>query len=246
MGSPADEPGRYDWEGPVYEVTIGAGFWLFDTPCTQALWRAVMGTDSNWFKSSDRPVEDVSLGNVRTFLTQINSAMPGLYLSLPSEAQWEYACRAGTRDATYAGPMVIEGTNNAPVLDAIAWYRGNSGRGFELNNGFDSSTWHGKQYPHERAGTRPVALKAPNPWGLHDMLGNVWEWCVDHWHDNYAGAPVDESPWLDPPPASTASRVIRGGSWLDYARSVRSANRDRPAPALRDDNIGFRCARVQK
>jgi formylglycine-generating enzyme required for sulfatase activity len=245
MGSPADEPGRYDREGPVHEVTIGAGFWLFDTPCTQALWRAVMDKNPSRFKSADRPVETVSFDDVQSFLTRINTAMPGLELSLPSEAQWEYACRAGTRDATYAGPMMILGDNNAPVLDAIAWYGGNSGRGFELKNGVDSSKWPGKQYPHERAGTRPVALKAPNPWGLYDMLGNVWEWCLDHWHGSYAGAPGDGSARLGSGPDSATYRVIRGLSWSDRARKVRAAYRDVYVPANRDDNLGFRCARVQ-
>jgi formylglycine-generating enzyme required for sulfatase activity len=245
MGSPADEPGRYDQEGPVHEVTIGAGFWLFDTPCTQALWQAVMGKNPSSFKSADRPVETVSFDDVQSFLTRINAAMPGLELSLPSEAQWEYACRAGTRDATYAGPMVILGDNNAPVLDAIAWYGGNSGRGFGLKNGADSSQWPGKQYPHERAGTRPVALKAPNPWGLYDMLGNVWEWCLDHWHASYVDAPSDGSAWLDTGPGSAADRVVRGGSWRVLARVVRAAVRGHGGPAVRVDDLGFRCARVQ-
>jgi formylglycine-generating enzyme required for sulfatase activity len=245
MGSPADEPGRSDREGPVHEVTIGAGFWLFDTPCAQALWEAVMGENPSYFKSADRPVETVSCDDVQSFLTRINTAMPGLELSLPSEAQWEYACRAGTRDATYAGPMVILGANNAPVLDAIAWYGGNSGRGFDLKNGFDSSKFPGKQYPHERAGTRPVALKAPNPWGLYDMLGNVREWCLDHWRGSYEGAPGDGSAWLDAGPGSAALRVIRGGSWYDFARDVRAACRSGGGPAERFDFLGFRCARVQ-
>ncbi len=130
MGS--HEAGRYEWEGPAHEVSIGRGFWLFDTPCTQALWQAVMGDNPSRFRSPDRPVENVSFEDVQKFLTRINMALPGLELTLPSEAQWEYACRAGTEAATYAGPMVIEGANNAPVLDAIAWYGGNSGRGFEL------------------------------------------------------------------------------------------------------------------
>jgi formylglycine-generating enzyme required for sulfatase activity len=244
MGSPPDEFGRYDLEGPMHEVSIGRGFWLFDTPCTQALWQAVMDDNPSVFRTPDRPVETVSFQDVETFLSRINAALPGLALTLPSEARWEYACRAGTDTATYAGPMAIERDNNAPVLDAIAWYGGNSGRRFDLQNGYDSSKWPGKQYPHERAGTRPVALKAANPWGLYDMLGNVWEWCLDHWHDSYAGAPVDGSSWLARAPAS-AVRVIRGGSWLDLARRVRAAYRFGDDPAYRNDYLGFRCARVQ-
>ncbi len=176
------------------------------------------------------------------FVRRLNDLKPGLSLGLPSEARWEYACRAGTIEATYAGEMEIVGENNAPVLDAIAWYRGNSGVDFELENGFDSSNWPEKQYQHTRAGTHPVAQKAPNRWGLYDMLGNVWEWCEDHWHDSYTRAPRDGSAWLG---GGAARRVIRGGSWHDVARDARAACRDHDDPTDRDDDLGFRCARVQ-
>jgi formylglycine-generating enzyme required for sulfatase activity len=244
MGSPDDEPGRWDNEGPRHQVTIGDGFWLFDTPCTQALWRAVMGRNPSEFKSSARPVETVGFDDVQRFLVRLNQRLPGLDLVLPSEAQWEYACRAGTETATYAGPMVIPGDNNAPVLDKIAWYGGNSGVGFDLKIGEDSSGWPDKQYPHTRAGTRAVATKAPNPWGLYDMLGNVWEWCADYGHGNYDGAPDDGSAWLDPGEGE-AVRVVRGGSWNVVARYVRAACRSRYDPAFRCNALGFRPARVQ-
>ncbi|MGF1455329.1 MAG: formylglycine-generating enzyme family protein, partial [Alphaproteobacteria bacterium] len=178
MGSPNDEPGRFDNEGPRHEVTLTRGYWLFDTPVTQALWESVMGTNPSRFVSSTRPVEQVSWMDVQDFLRAVNRAVPGLDLGLPTEAQWEYACRAGVAEATYAGAIEILGERNAPVLDAIAWYGGNSGIGFELDNGYDSSDWQDKQYEHSRAGTHPVARKVPNPWGLYDMLGNVWEWCA--------------------------------------------------------------------
>jgi formylglycine-generating enzyme required for sulfatase activity len=244
MGSPADEEGRFEDEGPRHEVTLAEGFWLFDTPCTQELWRAVTGENPSGFKSPTRPVEQVSFEDVQRFIGRLNDRVPGLELSLPSEAQWEYACRAGTQLATYAGAMRILGENNAPVLDQIAWYSGNSGVGFELAEGEDSRNWPEKQYPHERAGTRPVGLKAANPWGLYDMLGNVWEWCADHWHDSYDGAPTDGSAWLDNE-GGAALRVVRGGSWLFDARGVRAAYRFHGAPAIRLSFLGFRCARVQ-
>ena len=243
MGSPAGEAGRYSDEGPQHEVLIAEGYWLFDTPCTQALWEAVMGENPSRFRSPTRPVEQVSYEDVQTFLQELNARVEGLNLSLPSEAQWEYACRAGTTTATWAGDLTILGENNAPELDKIAWYGGNSGVGFELDNGYDSSGWPGKQHEHTRAGTQPVGEKAPNPWGLHDMLGNVWERCADHWHDNYAGAPTDGSAWIDR--TGAASRVIRGGSWSFGARYVRAASRFRYGPGSRDDYLGFRCARVQ-
>ena len=243
MGSPEAEAGRFDWEGPRHAVTIGTGFWLFDTPCTQALWTAVMDGNPSRFQTPSRPVEQVSFDDVQTFLTRLNARVPGLALSLPSEAQWEYACRAGTTEATYAGDLHIAGDNNAPELDAIAWYGGNSGVDFDLDNGVDSSGWPGKQYDHTRAGTRPVKLKQPNAWGLHDMLGNVWEWCEDHWHDGYKEAPADGSAWTAA--RGSADRVLRGGSWAGDARYVRAAYRCGNVPASRSGSIGFRCARVQ-
>ena len=243
MGSPEDEPGRYDDEGPRHPVIITQGYWLFDTPCTQALWEAVMGNNPSNFKSLTRPVEQVSWDQVQDFLKQINARLPGLDLALPSEAQWEYACRAGTGTAIYTGELAILGERNAPALDPIAWYGGNSGVDFDLPNGWDSADWKEKQYPHTRAGTRPVGLKRANPWGLYDMLGNVWEWTQDHWHENYQGAPTDGSVWEGT--GAGAYRVIRGGSWRNDARSVRAAYRYRDDPGRRHDALGFRCARVQ-
>ncbi len=241
MGSPDDEPGRYDWEGPVHDVTLQQGFWLFDTPCTQSLWRAVMGKNPSRFKSAARPVEQVSFEDVTRFLSEVNARVDDLNLRLPSEAQWEYACRAGTSAATYAGPMEILGDNNAPVLDDIAWYGGNSGVGFELRNGYDSTGWTDKQYDHAKAGTHKVKLKAANAWGLYDMLGNIWEWCEDGWQNNYEGAPTDGSARSA---GGTAYRVLRGGSWDGDARYVRAAYRLWSDPSDRGGNLGFRCARV--
>jgi len=239
MGSPKKEAGRYDDETP-HRVTLTRGFWLFDTPVTQALWEAVMGSNPSRFKSPDRPVENVSWDDCQKFIVRLNGEMPGLQLRLPTEAQWEYACRAGTAMATYSGDLKIKGENNAPLLDEIAWYGGNSGVDFELENGYDSSTWPEKQYDHRRAGSHPVALKAPNAWGLYDMLGNVWEWCED-WYAEYSGA--DE---IDPRGhAVGARRVIRGGSWNNFARNVRAAVRNHYEPGDRDYDLGFRCARVQ-
>ena len=246
MGSPESEVRRWsDREGPQHEVTIATGFWLFDTPCTQVLWQAVMGDNPSRFQSPPRPVESVSFEQAEAFIRRLNTRLPGLDLELPSEAQWEYACRAGTRTATYAGDLDILGDNNAPVLDAIAWYGGNSGQGFELADGLDSSGWKDKQYPHARAGTRPVALKAPNAWGLYDMLGNVWEWCADMWHRDYRGAPADGAAWVTPARGGAAYRVLRGGSWFNVAAFARAAYRFGNVPSFRDDLIGFRCVRVQ-
>jgi formylglycine-generating enzyme required for sulfatase activity len=268
MGSPEDEPGRYENEGPLHDVTLARGFWLFDTPVTQALWDAVMGSKPSRFQSPTRPVETVSFDDAMAFIDTLNDRIPGLELSLPSEAQWEYACRAGTRTATYAGKITVLGARNASELDAIAWYAGNSGDAFELDNRYHSSHWSEKQYGHLKAGMQPVALKASNLWGLFDMLGSVQEWCRDHWHRNYDGAPVDGSAWLGDVDAigtdsavrtigavstadaitavsAHADRVLRGGCWYDSARGVRAAYRFHRDPTVRDAGIGFRCIGVQ-
>ena len=150
--------GGFRHEGPRHLVSIDSGFWMFDTPCTQALWEAVMGENPSHFKvadrpkeGADRPVESVSWEQCQEFLTALNSRLDGVQLSLPSEAQWEYACRAGTETARYS-----------ENLDAIAWYDENSGNE-----------------------THSVAGKEANSWGLYDMLGNVWEWCADVWVNDY-------------------------------------------------------------
>jgi formylglycine-generating enzyme required for sulfatase activity len=242
MGSPADEPGRYHDEGPPHPVTIGQGFWLFDTPCTQALWASLGLENPSRFQDPARPVEQVSWDEIQQqFLPALNERIPGFIL--PSEAQWEYACRAGTQTALYTGPIEILGENNAPALDPIAWYGGNSGVDFELTDGEDLSSWPEMQYPNPRSGTHPVAKKQPNPWGLYDMLGNVWEWTQDAWHGSYKGAPIDGSAWETAD--AGAGRVIRGGSWSNLAGSCRSASRIGSTPDYRYYNLGFRCARAQ-
>ena len=242
MGSPEDEPGRYPDEGPQREVTISKPFWMFATPCTQALWTAVMGENPSTFRHDQRPVENVSWDDAVQFIEKLNESVGALFLQLPTEAQWEYACRAGTTEATYAGPIELLGENHAPILDDIAWYGGNSGVDFELENGVDSSYWSEKQYDHQTAGTRIVGQKDPNRWGLFDTLGDVLEWCHDLWSDDYVAAET-----VDPSgPAGGHKRVLRGGSWNDVAQSVRSAYRDGLGPGLRDYYVGFRCAQVQE
>jgi formylglycine-generating enzyme required for sulfatase activity len=153
MGSPEEETrglargddarAGLEAEHPRHEVFITKGFWLFDTPCTQALWQAVMGDNPSRFRSPDRPVEQVSWDDVQIFLGRINERIPGLDLVLPTEAQWEHACRARTETALYTGDIEILGERNAPALDPIAWYGGNSGVDFELAEGYDSSGWEG-------------------------------------------------------------------------------------------------------
>ncbi len=219
MGSSEGEPERFSDEGPQHQVILEQGFWLFDTACTQALWQEVMGDNPSQFKSPKHPVEQVSFGDVQNFLQRINSWHPGLELTLPSEAQWEYACRAGTTTPFSFG---------ANITPAQVNYNGN----FPYANGAK-----GKY----RETTVPVASLPANHWGLYEMHGNVWEWCADVWHDSYEGAPTDGSARVGP----SADRVVRGGSWNSDARFVRAAYRGRDGPAICNADQGFRCARVQ-
>ena len=124
MGSPASEAGRRDNEGPQHEVVFVQGYWLFDTPCTQALWQGVMGNNPSRFAHPLRPVENVNFNQVQSFIAKLNARLPGLELCLPSEAEFERATRAGTATATWAGDMDIQGEYNAPLLHPIAWYGG--------------------------------------------------------------------------------------------------------------------------
>jgi formylglycine-generating enzyme required for sulfatase activity len=133
----------------------------------------------------------------------------------------------------------IFGEHNAPDLHPIAWYGGNSGDGFELPSGYDSSGWPEKQLPHKSAGTHPVATRAANPFGLFDMLGQVYEWCEDKWDRGaYSGAPR-----TNPEGDSGGARVFRGGSWFSYARNVRAAYRGGHDPGDSYGYLGFRLLR---
>ena len=157
---------------------------------------------------------------------------------LPTEAEWEYACRAGETASLPNGLNIhILGENNAPALDDIAWYGGNSSVGFE-GGGWDTSGWKDKQYPGGRACAREVRKKQPNNWGLYDMIGNVWEWCGDTYGSYPTGSVTD--PYNGS--AEGAYRVFRGGSWNRSARYCRSAARGGREPGFRISSLGFRVA----
>ncbi len=139
MGSPETETGRWNNEGPQHPVTLTQGFWLGEVPVTQALWTAVMGENPSEFRDEARPVETVSWDDCQGFVKAVNEKVPGLDLRLPTEAEWEYVCRAGTTAATWAGDLEIKGLHNASRLDSIAWYGGNRGKDFDRAEGYDST-----------------------------------------------------------------------------------------------------------
>ncbi len=220
IGSPPGELGRgEDEEQREAEVR---DFWLGETPVTQALYHAVTGTNPSQFQSSavpwlcaDRPVEQVSFLDAEAFLKRLNRDRRGLDLGLPSEEAWEYACRASTYGATYAGELEAKGLVSA-TLDGIAWYAGNSDREFDLT-GFELA-----DSTRAERGTHRVGRLAPNPLGLNDMLGNVWEWTAT---------------------TEGSLQVLRGGAWDEPPQLCRAASRQRQSPEASEHSIGFRLAR---
>jgi len=220
MGSPENEQRRCCDETQHW-VTITQGFWLAETPCTQAEWLAVMGENPSYFanepKSGQHPVEQVSWDDCQAFCARLEGRFPGLGARLPTEAEWEYACRAGTATAFNNGSACTKPTGDDPVLREFGWFIGNSG-----------------------SKTHPVREKRPNAWVLHDTHGNVWEWCGD-WYGDY---PAENQ--RDPiGPATGQARVFRGGSWRGFAWLCRSAYRSRDSPDYRGRRLGFRLAAVQ-
>jgi formylglycine-generating enzyme required for sulfatase activity len=218
---------------------------MADSPVTQGLWLAMMGENPSEFADPahlDRPVELVDWAQATELCALLEERLrrAGLVFRLPSEAEWEYACRAGTETATYAGPLTLRGENDAPELDLIAWYGGNSGVGYDLAGGEDSRGWPHKQHPHTTAGTRVVKQKLPNAWGLYDTLGNVCEWCADavRLGEGYAGGAR-----LDPIGHAGPDRASRGGSWYSDARCARAAARDADGPTNWGHARGLRLSR---
>ncbi len=185
MGSPDDESERSNNEAH-HEVTLTRGFWLADTACTQALWQAVMKDNPSKFKGEEHPVERIPWKDCQTFLEQINLFLPGFNLGLPTEAQWEYACRAGTRTPFSFGRTISTEQAN---------FKGNY-------------PYAGGKKGEYRKTTVPVKALSCNDWGLYQMHGNVYEWCRD-WYGDY-----DLGHLLDPEgPDTGEGRLLRGGSW---------------------------------
>jgi len=216
MGSPDSDRDRNDDEGPQHRVRITKDFWMGKYVVTQAQWQAVMGNNPSHFKTgengapadtSSHPVEQVSWNDCQEFLQEL-SRKTGTSFRLPTEVEWEYACRAETETVYYFD-------NDLSYLDDYGHYNDNTGEK-----------------------TFSVGRKNPNLWGLYDMHGNVWEWCEDDWHSTYNGAPADGLAWMDKPRGE--SRILRGGSWYEYADGCRSACRTYSTLDTKDSDIGLR------
>jgi formylglycine-generating enzyme required for sulfatase activity len=219
MGSPDSEPEREPWgeaSETLHLVTLTQGYWLADTACTQALWQAVMSDNPAYFKENvNNPVEQISWNDVQEYVECLNVLIPGLTACLPTEAQWEYACRAGTETPFSFGrnitPVQVNYDGNFPYADG------------------EKGQYHKK--------TVSVKSLPANSWGLYEMHGNVWEWCQDSYSEYSMESITDPIG-----PLKGVSRVLRGGSWFNDGRDVRSACRGGDGPAERSSIIGFRLA----
>ena len=213
MGSPkSEEMRRYD--ETLHHVVLTRGFWMLETPTTQTLYREIMEGNPSKFKGNNLPVERVSMDDAAAFCEELRMRLPkGLRASLPTEAQWEYACRAGT---------------------TTPYSFGNALNGDKAN--CDGNYPYGTESKGKRVGeTTPVKSYEPNAWGLYDMHGNVWEWALDYYGDYPTGTVIDPTG-----PESASYRVLRGGSWDYDARLCRSAVRRGFSPDSRSINLGFR------
>lgn len=242
MGSPDSERGRWQDEGPAHEVSIENPFYLAETEVTQAQWLAVMGQwpgpspDTVYGKGSGHPAYYVSWNDINGpdgFIDRLNAMGVGIF-RLPTEAEWEYACRGGTQSRFFFGDSLECddeeencATGHLPGNRSdYMWFEWSDGK-----NGFP-------------CGSKPVASLLPNQYGLYDMSGNVYEWCQDWYHFSYSGAPLDGSAWTDP--FESIDHVVRGGHWGEWAqaRYCRSAYRGHDWPDNRNINIGFRLVLV--
>jgi formylglycine-generating enzyme required for sulfatase activity len=228
MGSPENEPQRGRAESPQHQVTISPYF-IGQFPITQPQWSAVaalpkvlrdLDPDPSNFKGNSRPAERVSWHDAIEFCQRLTQ-YTGRPYRLPTEAEWEYACRANTTTPFHFGSTITPEVAN-----------------YDWDEVYDRSEY---KKPKDFEGTTPVGkFEVANAFGLFDMHGNVWEWCEDHWHDNYENAPIDGSAWLDPEAREDARRVLRGGSWIYLPGNCRSASRFWNDAGIRNYNYGFR------
>ena len=228
MGATSEQEDEADSdEKPVHSVTLSS-YYIGKTEVTQALWQAVMGSNPSGFKGADLPVERVSWNDCQEFIQKLNS-LTGRNFRLPTEAEWEFACRGGNNSRGYK----YSGRNK---LGSVAWYNGNSGG---KTRSVGTFLWGGFTAPTGDSGgkTHPVGTKTPNELGIYDMSGSVWEWCND-WYGSYTA----NSQTNPTGPQSGSGRVRRGGSWFNDAKSCRSSNRNGNYPPDRCNFLGLRLA----
>ncbi len=233
MGSPEDELERSSNESPQHEVTIRP-FCMGKYPVTQAQWKAVaslpqvngeLDAEPSHFKGENHPVEQVSWYDSVEFCDRLSSHTTKRPYRLPSEAEWEYACRAGTTTPFHFGET---------ITTDLANYRGTDNEEFKWSGSYGQ----GPKGIYRQQTTPVGSFNVANTFGLYDMHGNVWEWCADHWHHNYERAPKDGSTWLDD--NDNQRRTLRGGSWSYNPNVCRSACRGKYDASERRYFIGFR------
>jgi formylglycine-generating enzyme required for sulfatase activity len=209
-------------EQPVHQVHVGS-FLMGKYPITQAQYRSIMGANVGSGSGADYPIERVSWDEAIEFCSKLSQQTGDLY-TLPSEAQWEYACRAGTQTAFHFG---------ATITTEIVNYNGDY-------------PYAGAPKGENRERTTPVGSFPANQFGLYDLHGNVWEWCLDEYRSSYQNAPLDGSVWITNNPQNDLKRVMRGGAWDYVARGCRSAVRGSLAPSSRIAGCGFRIVSIAK
>jgi len=218
MGSPKEEKDSLNIERPQHSVCIPS-FWMSKYPITQEQWTVIMKSNPSRFKGSRKPVDKVTWHQSQTYCKILSQRFQKKF-RLPSEGEWEYACRAGTNSEFYCGQTIIS---------SIANYDSRYSYKQEMITDFINETTE-------------VGLFPPNGFGLYDMCGNVWEWCQDSWHDNYENAPTNEKPWINSTlfSAKEKKRVRRGGSWRNKASYCRSSSRSCFDADSADITLGFR------
>ncbi|MBO3457297.1 formylglycine-generating enzyme family protein [Aetokthonos hydrillicola Thurmond2011] len=236
MGAPETEEGSSDDERPQHKVTVST-FFMGRYPITQAQWKTVaaldkvnrdLNPDPSRFKGDNRPVECVSWYDAVEFCQRLSNKHPKRQYRLPSESEWEYACRAGSTTPFHFGDTISTDVANYCGTD-------------DKENKWSGSYGRGSKGIYRQETTEVGSFDAANGFGLYDMHGNVWEWCADHWHDNYEGAPTDGSAWVDENENDNRSRrLLRGGSWISLPEVCRSASRSFCYPVDDYLYVGFR------